>query len=157
MGPAIENDRRRRAEGMAIALAIFSVGLGLAEHFAPRRVARAAGVRRPDVRSDRIIRSLATRELSHGLAILGQPAQPAGVWARLGGDLVDLYTLGKAGRSYELNRAVAATAAAVLVGAAAIDLYVARRLQRAKGSAAAGNGRRGEDQWGQQGLATRVT
>ena len=101
-------------------------------------------MRRPDARTDRVIRSLATRELSHGLAILGEPSKPAGLWARAGGDLVDLYTLGKAGRSYELNRAMAATAAALLLGAAVIDLFVARRLQHSQqGAAAAGGGREG--------------
>jgi hypothetical protein len=126
-------DSPTHAERLAIGLAVFSVALGLAEYFAPRRIARLAGVRRPDARSDEVMRSLGTREVSHGLAILGQPAHPAGLWARAGGDLVDLYTLRKAGRSYELNRAAAATAAAVLLGSAAIDVYVARRLQHAQG------------------------
>ena len=129
--PVIDGGRQR-AEGVAILLGLCSLGLGLAEYFAPRRVARLAGVRQPDARSDRIIRSIATRELSHGLAILGQPAQPAGVWARAGGEMVDLYTLGKVGQSYDVNRAAAAVAAAMLLGAAAIDVLVARRLQGAQ-------------------------
>ena len=76
----------------ALGLGLFSIGLGLAEIFMPREVARLIGVRnRPAV-----FMALGARELLSGVGILAQ-RRPAGwLWSRVAGDVMDLSLLGVA-------------------------------------------------------------
>jgi hypothetical protein len=74
---------------VALPLAAFSIGLGLAELFAPDRVGRAAGI---DGRRG-LIRAYGARELMAGGLILAAPMSPTPLWMRVGGDLLDLLTL----------------------------------------------------------------
>src|SRR5947207_2486661 len=73
-------------ERLAQGLGWFSIGLGVAEFFAPRRVARAIGVRRRSM----LIRLLGLREITSGIGILTQRRRAGWVWSRVGGDAIDL-------------------------------------------------------------------
>src|ERR687886_2607414 len=76
-------------EILAKGLGLFSVGLGLAEIFAPRELARLIGVKnRPT-----IFAALGAREILSGVGILAQ-RRPAGwLWSRVVGDVMDLSLL----------------------------------------------------------------
>ncbi len=110
----------------------FSIGLGLAEVAAPRRLARLIGVEERRL----LLRSLGVREIISGVGILTQ-RQPAGwMWSRVAGDAMDLALLGAAFRapvSGRGKRRVALTAAAV-AGVTMADFMVSRRLTRASDS-----------------------
>jgi len=77
---------------LATGLGWLSIGLGIAELFAPRAVAQIAGTR--NHRS--LIRGYGLREIASGIGILEQPQQPAAVWSRVVGDALDLAALGVA-------------------------------------------------------------
>jgi hypothetical protein len=116
------------ASHLALGLAAFSIGLGLAELIAPRSIARMAGLAGADARSDGLIRALGAREVSHGVTILADPTSATPVWARVYGDALDLLALGVGTRRYATHRRMAAFAMAGLLGAAALDVAVAMRL-----------------------------
>jgi hypothetical protein len=125
---------QQAVERMALGLGVFSIGLGLAELIAPRRMATLAGLRGADTRADTAVRALGAREVAHGLSILARPAAAPAVWARVGGDLIDLCALGAAARSYGVNRGAATVSAAALLGATAMDVFVAGRLSSLAGA-----------------------
>jgi uncharacterized membrane protein len=106
-----------RAEQLAKALGWFSIGLGLAQLIAPRRVSRAIGApERPNV-----MRALGAREIASGVGILSQRRPATWLWGRVVGDVMDLAMLGAAARSNRMpNRLGWATAA--VAGIAVLDL-----------------------------------
>lgn len=108
------------------ALGLFSIGLGLVELVAARPLARSLGTReaRP------LIRGFGLREIGTGLAILGSPAAPAGLWARVAGDALDLAALGRAAADpWNRRRGNALLAFAAVAGVTLLDIVVARQLQ----------------------------
>ncbi|MBD0315223.1 MAG: SRPBCC family protein [Nitrospiraceae bacterium] len=107
------------------ALGWFSIGLGLLELAAPRRLARSIGV--DDHRL--LVRSLGMREIISGVGILTQ-RQPAGwMWSRVAGDAMDLALLGAAFRVPGAGRrSRVALATAAVAGVTLADLFVSRRL-----------------------------
>lgn len=113
-------------EGLARLLGWFSLGLGLAELLAPRGLARLAGV--PE-RSG-LIRLMGLREAATGVALLAQPAAGP-VWARVGGDAVDLALLGASFlRRNGDGGARTAAALAAVAGITAVDVACAASLER---------------------------
>lgn len=113
-------------ERLARALGWLSIGLGLTELGAPRRVARMVGApERPG-----IVAGLGLRELLNGVAILSRPRQPARMWARVGGDVIDLAALGAAFAAGGVPARLA-TAAAAIAGVTLLDIQASRRLARA--------------------------
>ena len=82
-------------EKLAAGLGWFSLGLGLYEAVTPGHLARVLGMEG----HKGLLRLYGFREISVGLAILSEP-QPSAVWlwARAGGDALDLATLGAAAR-----------------------------------------------------------
>lgn len=110
---------------LAIGLGWFSIGLGLAEIFAPRALGRLIGVNA----SPTLFRLLGIREVISGVSILAQQDQPAGpVQSRVAGDAMDLALLGGAlaASGPSRNRVMAATAA--VAGVAALDTLCATKL-----------------------------
>lgn len=102
-------------------LGLFSVGLGLAEVFAPRTMERLTGVRGPA-----LLRAYGLREVAVGVGLLVARRPGPWLWARVAGDALDLATLGAAvaGRTgAERQKAVAATAA--VAGVTALDVACA--------------------------------
>ncbi|HYD32774.1 MAG TPA: SRPBCC family protein [Azospirillaceae bacterium] len=116
--------------GMVRAIGWVSLGLGLAGVAAPRRVARMIGAGESDDSRDALL-AVGLREIASGIGILSRPQSAGWLWARVGGDVMDLALLGAAAyasdRSQRDGGRLAATAAAV-AGIAALDLSCARRL-----------------------------
>ena len=113
--------------GLSKALGWFSIALGIAELAAPRGVARLIGVE-DDTGNRRLLQALGLRELATGIGILAQPDQPGWLWARVGGDVMDLALLGSARKSdrAEPGRLNAATVA--VLGVTALDALTGQRL-----------------------------
>src|ERR687892_1299464 len=114
-------------ERLANALGWFSIGLGLAEVAAPGTVARLVGVRDDD-RNRWTLRALGVREVVSGVGILAQPRPAGWVWARVGGDMLDLAYLGTALSSNQARRGRVTAAMAAVAGVTALDVLCAERL-----------------------------
>jgi uncharacterized membrane protein len=85
-------NRGRRTQRLADGLALVSLGLGLAEVFAPAAMARFVGVRdRRSARRAMILMGL--RELACGVGLMTARRRGPWLWLRVGGDLVDLAVL----------------------------------------------------------------
>jgi uncharacterized membrane protein len=119
----------RDGEGLANALGWFSIGLGLAQLAAPRRIARLIGFEDDD-RSKATMRAVGVREIVSGVGILSRSRPVGWVGTRVAGDAMDLAFLGKAlnDRSQRRDRTAAATAA--VVGITALDVLCEQRLVR---------------------------
>jgi uncharacterized membrane protein len=133
-----------RTERTARALGWFSIGLGLAEVAAPRRVARLIGMEDDDGNRNTLF-AYGLREIASGIAILAADRPTGAVWARVGGDVMDLAVLGRAMTSDRSARHKVALATAAVLGVAALDVITARRLTRPDDRPAAG---------GQSGIGT---
>jgi uncharacterized membrane protein len=114
-------------ERLARALGWFSLGLGFAQIAAPGKVAQMIGVEDDD-ETIAVMRVLGVREIASGLGILTQPKPTPWLWARVGGDAMDLALLRRALSSprADHNRVAAATAA--VAGIAAVDALCSTRL-----------------------------
>ena len=111
------------------ALGWFSIGLGLAEALMPKTMARAIGARGYDA----IVCAFGLREIGTGIAILRDRRPPAeALWARVGGDALDLAFLGLAAASKRNNGGRAMFAAAAVAGVLIAGLVCARRLPQAR-------------------------
>lgn len=116
-------------EKMARGLGWFSLGLGLAQILAPRKLGRAIGVGDHPV----LMRLLGLRELASGVSILTKPDPAAAVNARVAGDLMDLTLLGASlTTGGQPGRLLVATAA--VAGVAALDVRCARQLKDSPGT-----------------------
>jgi hypothetical protein len=102
-------------------LAFFGVGLGLAELLAPRRLARTIGVKADHAL---MIRLLGLRELGAGLGLM-QGSAATFLWARVGGDAIDLGLLAAALRSRRNERNRVITAIAAVAGVTVLDVVAA--------------------------------
>ncbi|HZX33660.1 MAG TPA: hypothetical protein VFF03_20080 [Rhodocyclaceae bacterium] len=116
----------RSAHGFAKGLGWFSLGIGLAELLAPKAMARAIGL---EGRED-VIRAYGLREIAAGIGILNSDHPAPWLWARAGGDALDLATLGvqvpKSNGSLEMVSA----AMAAVAGVAVLDVACARALSQ---------------------------
>jgi len=134
-----EDRSRSRYTHLATGLGWFSIGLGLAEITAPRSLARLIGLAEND--HTNTLRALGVREVAHGVAILAQPDNAAAVWARVGGDALDLGVLGAAMREAETDRARLLAAIGAVTGVAVLDVLCAQQLGRDDAELAAGKRR----------------
>jgi len=124
-----QTSRERASARQGLALAAFSLGLGLAELLTPAGVASVIGV--PNNRRSRLIlRALGARELLAGVGLLVQPRSAGWLWSRVVGDAMDLTLLGEGftQRRAKVGRLIAATAA--VAGVTAIDAYSAAKQSR---------------------------
>jgi uncharacterized membrane protein len=114
-------------ERLAKALGWFSIALGAAEIAAPKSVEKLTGVKD---RHRMLLRIMGAREVAAGVGILAR-RRPAGwMWARVGGDMVDLAMLGAALSSDRTRRGPAAISTAAVAGVTALDVYCAQRLSQ---------------------------
>lgn len=114
-------------EKMARVLGWFSIGLGVAQILAPRKVGRLIGV---NPRHYFLMRVLGLRELTSGLGILTQ-RRPAGwVWSRVGGDAMDLALLGASLQTGNVQSGRLTAASAAVAGVTALDLFCSQELSR---------------------------
>jgi hypothetical protein len=110
---------------LASGLALFSIGLGLAEALAPGAMARLIGV---DQDHSTAIRALGLREIGSGVGILMSGKPTAAVWARVGGDAIDLAYLGYAATDENANKTRLIAAATAVLGVTALDVMCAQAL-----------------------------
>ena len=120
------------SDGLALGLAWFSIALGVAELVAPSSVARLIGVP-DDGRQESMLRAFGARELANGVAILTQPDSAAWMWARVGGDAIDLAYLGAAAGSEGAEQQRLNAAAAAVLGVTVLDVLSATRQGRTLG------------------------
>lgn len=111
-------------ERFAHSLGWFGIGLGLAQLLAPRRLARMIGV--PE--HPALMRALGLREMASGVGILKSDDPATWLWARTGGDVMDLALLGAAMRSDAARRNRIAIAVAAVLGVALADLLSSQRV-----------------------------
>jgi uncharacterized protein YjeT (DUF2065 family) len=112
-------------ERMASALGWFSIGLGLAEIIAPRALAKLIGVKG---NHDALLRVFGLREMMSGVGILMQPRPAGWLWARVGGDALDLAALGVALASPDSDREKVLGALAAVAGVTVADVICAIQL-----------------------------
>lgn len=116
---------------LSLGLGIFSIGLGAAEILATRRIASALG--QNDRTGRAVLRAFGVREVGTGAALLAAPARSARMWSRVLGDALDLGALGlTAIRSPK--RPALWGAVAFVMGAAMVDILVARQLDQQAGA-----------------------
>jgi len=119
------NPANLAAGKFASGLALFSLGLGLAEALMPGQMAKMIGV---DEDQSSAIRALGLREIGHGISIMMSQKPTAQMWARVGGDAIDLAYLGYAAKDDNANKTRLAVAAAAVLGATAMDVMCAQML-----------------------------
>jgi hypothetical protein len=110
---------------VARSLGLFGVGLGAAELIAPRLFTRALGTQ---PRTGLVRTAYGLREIAAGAGVLAQPNPAPWMWARVAGDALDLFTLGKAFKRTNVKRRNVGLALAAVAGLTALDLFVASRL-----------------------------
>lgn len=120
-------------DGATKFLGWFSVGLGLAEIFAPRSVARLIGIEDEDEYVG-TLRSFGVREIAAGVGLLTRPKPTYWLWSRVGGDAIDLGFLARRMRDEDENnnnaRLLAATVA--VLGVTALDIMQGAKLTSEK-------------------------
>ncbi len=111
------------ARTLARGLGWFSIGLGVAELVMPGKLARFLGV--PG--NEGLIRACGAREVATGLGLLLSDDPKPWIYARIGGDVLDLAGLGMSIEkgTEQVNAAIAAGAVA---GVTALDLSCAKGL-----------------------------
>jgi uncharacterized membrane protein len=71
--------------------------------------------------------TMGLREIATGVGILTQPQSPAWLWARVGGDMIDLALLGTTMTSKRGDRTRAAVATAAVLGVTVLDIIASRQ------------------------------
>lgn len=121
------------ADRLGKALGWFSFGLGLAELFAARRIARALGMEGKEA----LVRAYGAREIGAGILCLSLDRQ-VGLWSRVAGDGVDIATLLTGMNSDNPKRDNVMLALAVVVGVTALDVVAAQGTTRRHRRSSAG-------------------
>ncbi len=116
---------------LGLGLGVFSLALGALEVAAPKRVARALGLDENGA-APTTIRAFGLREIAAGAVLLRGPAVSFNVWNRVFGDAMDAYAL-LAGWGSSSKKSAMAGALAFVGGAAALDVYTAKALDRDTG------------------------
>jgi hypothetical protein len=109
------------ARALAQGLGWFSIGLGLTEILAPRRLARSLGMEQ----QAGLICAYGVREIVKGIGILTQRDPTPWIWGRVAGDALDLATLASGLRHDNPRRENVTTALAAVAGVTALDLLCA--------------------------------
>ena len=108
---------------LSLGLGLFSIALGAAELFAPRRITRALDAEG----SEGLVKGFGVREIAAGAALLSAPAHSTRVWGRVAGDALDLGALAIAARNSPRNGLVWG-AIGLVVGITLLDVLTARGL-----------------------------
>lgn len=107
------------AKPFSVGLGWFSIGLGLAELLAPRKVADLIGV---EDNHDNLIRAMGAREVAAGMSLLAQPQEAGWLWSRIAGDVMDLTLLGAAMASPRNDRQRLTAATVAVAAVTALDV-----------------------------------
>src|SRR3954468_22645484 len=115
-----------KEQTLARNLAVFSLGLGLAELLAPRKVAQLIGV---SEEHERTLQALGLREIASGLGIM-QGKAPYFLWSRVAGDLMDLALLGAALKSDRSDKRRVGFAIGAVAGVTLLDVIASSMTSR---------------------------
>lgn len=120
-------------DGTTKFLGWFSVGLGLAELFAPRQVAKLIGLE-DEHEHVGTLRTFGVREIAAGVGLLTRPKPTYWLWSRVGGDAIDLAFLGRRMRdeSENNNSAKLLAATVAVLGVTALDIMQGAKLTSEK-------------------------
>lgn len=120
-------------DGTTKFLGWFSIGLGLAEIFAPRQVAKLIGVKDEEEYAG-TLRQFGVREIAAGLGILTRPKPTYWLWSRVGGDAIDLAWLTRRLRDSEEDNDSTKLLAAItaVLGVTALDIIQGTKLTSEK-------------------------
>ncbi|MBX9932440.1 MAG: hypothetical protein K2Y56_13010 [Methylobacterium sp.] len=108
-------------DSIAKGLGWFSLGLGLTELLAPRRITSALGMEGKEA----LVRAYGAREIGSGILSLSIDKK-LGLWSRVAGDGLDIATVMTALRPNNPKRDNVVIALALLLGITAIDLIDAQ-------------------------------
>lgn len=117
----------RTTEKLSMALGWFSIAVGVAELAAPRQVARLIGVT-PRERTTKVLRTYGARKIASGIGILAEPTEAKWLWSRVGGDAIDLASLGRAAANESTHDGRLSFATAAVMGVTMLDILCAWRL-----------------------------
>lgn len=116
------------AKRMALGVAAFSIGLGMAEVLAPGRITRMFGVKR----GQNLVRGLGLREIASGVGILmGSRIAPV-LWGRVAGDAMDMASLGAALRDEDADRGMVMAGLGAVAGVMLLDAFLGKRLSETR-------------------------
>jgi hypothetical protein len=117
-------NREASARRTAMGLGWFSIGLGLAEVFFARPLARTLGMKG----QEGVLRFYGVREIANGIGIFAWRGNPAPwIWGRVAGAARDIATRAANG-SGNPRKAQIALALANVVGVTAVDVMTAQKL-----------------------------
>ena len=105
----------------------FGIGLGIAELFASRRMARSLGMRG----QEGLLRAYGAREIMSGILSLSIDRH-VGLWSRVAGDVLDIATLRRAMRRPNPRRDNVGLALAIVLGVTVLDILVAKSLSASR-------------------------
>jgi uncharacterized membrane protein len=114
----------------------FSIGLGIAEIFAPGAIARLIGV--DEREHTKLLRAYGVREIAAGVGILTRPKPTYWMWNRVVGDTIDLASLRRAMGDDKNDKSKLTMAALAVAGVTALDVVSSMRLT-SEASPAAGH------------------
>lgn len=109
---------------LARGLGWFSIGLGLAELLAPRKLGEAIGISD----NEKTFQLMGLREIASGVGILSAQQPTGWVWSRVAGDAIDLSLLGSALSSERHDRKRVTAAIAAVAGVTVLDILCGIRL-----------------------------
>lgn len=115
------------AEGLTLGLGWFSIAMGLAEIAAPRKIAKALGMRGMEP----LVQAYGVREVLTGVGILSSRNPAPWLAGRLAGDALDFATLSLGLHQGNRRRRNVALAMGATAGVAMLDLYCARKMSEA--------------------------
>ncbi|ANN67021.1 hypothetical protein [Bordetella bronchialis] len=111
--------------GLANGLGWFSIALGITELAMPRTIARLCGIKQRPA----MVRLYGLREIATGLGILRSANAAPWLWARVGGDMLDMATV-TTERSRRASLVRTGATLANLAAVAAVDVYAANGYRR---------------------------
>ncbi len=117
------------AADLAYGLGWFSIGLGAMEVMAPGALARALGMRG----RESLLQAYGLREIANGVAILASDDPTPWIWARVGGDALDLATLASAYHDDNPRKGNVGLALAAVGAVTALDAACAAALSAGVG------------------------
>lgn len=120
-------DPRKRSDAahtLAQGLGLFSLALGAVELFGARPLARWLGVEK----HEGLIQAYGVREIATGIGILTSRDPTPWIWARVGGDALDIATLTVAVADDSTEQDRVAIALGAVAGATVLDVLCAKAL-----------------------------
>ena len=113
---------------LSLGLGVFSLALGAFELFGSRKIAETLDAEG----HEGLVKGFGAREVLAGVNLLAAPAVATGMWNRVAGDVMDIVATSAAAKNSPKNKA-AWGALAFVVGAAALDAWVAIGLDKQTG------------------------